>query len=63
MRAKPKYYREQAERTRELAARAKEKDIKANLLDVANHYGQLAVSAEQGPQLPTPRHEKERPSA
>ena len=46
MRAKPDYYRNQATRTRELAARAKEKDIKANLLEVAERYDQLAVSAE-----------------
>lgn len=42
MRAKPEYYREQAARTRDLAARAKEKDIKANLLAVAERYEHLA---------------------
>lgn len=43
MRAKPEYYRSQAIRTRELAERAKEKDIKANLLEVAERYDRLAV--------------------
>jgi hypothetical protein len=62
MRAKPEYYREQARRTRELAARAKEKDIKANLFDVADRYDQLAVSAEHEPQPPNPRPEEMPPN-
>ena len=33
----------QATRTRELAEREKEKDIKANLLEVAERYDRLAV--------------------
>jgi len=47
MRAKPEYYRQQAIRTRELATRAKEKDLKANLLEVAERYDHLAESAEK----------------
>jgi hypothetical protein len=38
MRARPEVYRAQATRTRKLAERAKEKAIKANLLEVAARY-------------------------
>ena len=48
MRAKSEYYRAQAIRTRELAKRAKEKAIMANLLEVAERYDHLADSAESG---------------
>lgn len=49
MRAKSDYYRVQATRTRELAARAKEKAIKANLLEVAERYDHLADAANREP--------------
>jgi hypothetical protein len=62
MRAKPEYYRDQARRTREVAERSKEKDIKANLLDVADRYDQLAVSAEQEPEAPFPQPEEMPPN-
>ncbi len=49
MQAEPEFYQEQAKRTRDIAARVKEQNIKANLLDVAARYDELAVSAKQEP--------------
>lgn len=46
VRVKPEYYREQAKRSRELAKKASEADIKAHLLSVAEQYDKLAEEVE-----------------
>ena len=46
MRVKPEYYRQQAERSRELAAKTRIADIRAHLLSVAEQYDKLAGEAE-----------------
>lgn len=57
MRAKPEYYREQARRTRELAAKTRDKSLSANLLEVAERYDALAVSTENERDLDKPHDE------
>jgi hypothetical protein len=48
VRAKPEYYREQAERCRNLAEEKHlDADAKAHLLDVAGQYDRLALEAER----------------
>lgn len=46
MRARPEYFREQAERSRHLAARTRDKELKEHLLSVAEQYDKLAEEAE-----------------
>lgn len=46
MRARPEYFREQAERSRDLAVRTRDKNLKAHLLSVAEQYLKLADEAE-----------------
>ena len=47
MRAKPAYYREQAQRCRDLAARIMDLQAKTTLLSVALEYDVLAREAEE----------------
>ena len=42
MRVEPEYYREQAKRSRNLARRTKDPDIRDHLMDVAKQYDKLA---------------------
>jgi hypothetical protein len=49
VRVKPEYYREQAKRSRELARKASDADIKAHLLSVAEQYDKLAQETEVDP--------------
>ena len=47
MKRSPGHYREEAERCRKAAESASDPDVKANLLDVARQYADLARAAEQ----------------
>ena len=49
MQPKPEYYREQAERCRNLAKSILNWDAKQTLLDVAEEYEKLAREAERRP--------------
>ena len=46
MRVKPEFYRDQAAKSRELAARVKDAEIRAHLLEVAREYDKLAHEAK-----------------
>jgi len=46
VKAKPEYYRQQARLSRELANRARDKNIVAHLLNVAEQYEKLAKEAD-----------------
>ena len=46
MSARLKFYREQAERSRELAKRARDEEIELHLLGVAEQYEKLAEEEE-----------------
>jgi len=48
MQARPDYYREQARKSRALAARVNDGDIRAHLVSVAEQYDRLAQEAEAG---------------
>ncbi len=48
MRAKPDYYRAEADRSREIAKRCGDAATRAHLLDVAAQYEKLAEKAERG---------------
>ena len=47
MKVKPRYYREQAQRSRDLAKQALLSDIRRHLLRVAEEYDNLADEAEK----------------
>lgn len=47
MRVKPEYYRQKAKNSRDLAKKCEDGTTRANLLDVAEQYEQLAAKAEQ----------------
>ena len=49
MRVNPVYYRQQAERSRDLAEKTSDAEIKAHLISVAEQYDKLAKEAEAKP--------------
>ena len=50
MRVNPVYYRQQAERSRDLAEKTSDAEIKAHLISVAEQYDKLAKEAEASPE-------------
>lgn len=50
MRVRPEYYREQAKRSRDLAARTRVDEIKTHLMSVAEQYDKLAQEALAKPE-------------
>ena len=47
MKAKPRHYREQAERSRRVANQVLDRAVKLHLLQVAEEYDKLAEEAEK----------------